>query len=161
MAAQSSNSDWSTLVQQPTDPQAFDVESPQDEEAAADREQAFNDNEERSTIDETISLASAPPGELGLIKAAKKAPAADEAPKAKKMPGELGLAPPKPAEKEAPAAAETAENEGDSKPEGGEKPIPAELGLIPKKPKADTGDANGDGNGDANKGDEEASKAEE
>lgn len=160
VTAQTNNFEWSgatsSLVQQPIDPQAFDVETPQDEEAAADREQEYNDNEERSTIDETVSLASAPPGELGLIKMAKKKAAlAEEAKPAKKMPGELGLvAPPEPAGKEAPA---DAEKQGGAKPEG-EKPIPAELGLIPKKAEGGKGDA---GDGDANKGNGDAEKAKE
>ena len=134
------------MAQQAKDPQADDIETAQDEEAIADKEQDSFEKEERSTVDEVVSLASAPPAELGLIKAAKKAAAA-EAP-AKKVPAELGLVPPKPAEKEAPAKAD---NEKDA------KPIPAELGFIPKKaPAADSGDkgekADGGDKGDGNNG---------
>jgi hypothetical protein len=59
----------------------------------------------------------------------------------------LGLVPPPPAAKEAPAKAD---NEGDAKP----KPIPAELGFLPKAPAADAGDK-GD-KGAADKGDKGA-----
>jgi hypothetical protein len=133
------------------------------------------------TIDQVVSLASAPPAELGLFPPKPKAAAAPaEAPAeaapveaaaaapakgppaelglgapAKGPPAELGLGAPKPAavEKEAPAKAE---NEEDAKPKA-PKAIPAELGFLPKKaPAADAGDKGDGGAGDkdaADKGD--------
>jgi hypothetical protein len=108
-----------TLTQIALSSDADNVETAQEEESQIEKVSKDIDNDEKNTIDETISQALAMPAELGLIKPA--APAA--------APAELGAPAPKPAE----SSAKTAADSG----------VPAELGFGPGGP---GGDGSGNGN---------------
>jgi hypothetical protein len=120
-----------SVTQQANDPEADNVVTAQDEVAEAEEEQQTREDEESGTIDETVSLAAAPPAELGVIKTAKGG--AKAAAKGAATGG----------------AAKGAATGGAAKAAAAGKPIPAELGFIPKKGGAGKGGA---GKGGAGKG---------
>jgi hypothetical protein len=106
------NQDKISLSQQAQDPMADNVETAQEEEDQDDKDGDDVERDAEDTVDNNITLAaSAPPGELGIMKKPKE--------KKKVIPGELGIGPKAPAA--APAPAPVA-------PKG----IPAELGFAKK-----------------------------